>query len=145
MHSESERADAAAIEGALPGSSVAVEEITLPDGQTAEIAVVEQEAPKDNLEVGFNYGLLVGEMNDLKERNTALQARLDAFELATVAALETEADAIDQQSEVLADVAEEVLPPEHEGANVVNPDHQAHKPKFWESFFGGTHNHRRLP
>src|SRR5690349_8159655 len=108
MDKPSEQADAASIEAALPQSSVAVEELTLPSGEPVEVAVIESEPPKDELEIGYRYGQLEARMRELEEKHAAAMMQLAAFEAATVAAVETEAAELEQQGMVLADVAEEV-------------------------------------
>jgi exonuclease VII small subunit len=115
-----------------------VEELQSP-GELIVAVETEPEPPRDPLEVGYRYGQLEARMAALEERNARLEAANAAFEEATISAIVTEQAELEQQGAVLADVAEEVLPPEHEGANEMNPEHQAKKPRLWEAFFGGHH------
>jgi anti-sigma-K factor RskA len=119
-------------------SSATVEEI---QSGTEPLVVVETapDPPRDELEVGYRYGQLEARLAALELRHEQTLAQLAAFESATIQAVEQEAAELEQQAEVLADVAEVTLPQDHEAANTLNPEHQAHKPKFWESFFGGHH------
>lgn len=122
-------------------AAVTVEELPTAGGETVAVAVVEPEPPKNDLEVGYRYGLLEARLAELETQNARLAAQLIAFEQATVAAVEIEADEIEKQGAVVAAVAEEVLPPDDEAATAHNPDHGGHKGTFFERLLGG-HHHR---
>lgn len=146
MDKPEEKHDAAAIEQAVPGSDVAVEEVTLPSGEPAEVAVIEGAGPSrphDEGEMGYRLGRLETRIVKLEEEKAALEARLAAFEAATVGAIEAEAEAIAEQGEVVADVAEEVLPKDHEAATSHNPSHGDSKCSWWEQIMGGSPHPRR--
>lgn len=142
MDTPGEQHDAAAIEEALPGSDVTVEELQTPGG-AEEVAIIregeEMEPPHDETDMAYRLGRLETRLVECEKEQAAIVAQLAAFEQATVAAVEMEAEELQQQGEVLADVAEEVLPPDHEGANTHNPDHKARKCAWWEEMLGGCH------
>lgn len=131
-----EQHDAAAIEAAIPDSTATVEEINTPSGPV-EVAIVEPEPPKDELEVGYRYGQLEARMRALEEAHERAMSQLSAFEQATIAAVEAEAAELETQGEVVADLAEEVLPPDSETAAAHNPDHSRVKIGFWDRLLGG--------
>jgi len=130
-------------EGGTGGGAVTVEEVNI-EAPAPVSPDPEPEPPRDELEVGYRYGQLEARLAAMEAAHTQALERLAAFEAATVAALETEQAELERVTEVVVDVAEEVLPPEHDAANAVNPEHQAHKPKWWEGFIGGHHHHGRL-
>lgn len=129
------------IETAAEGGTVTVEEVPTAGGETVAVAVAEPEPPKDDLEVGYRYGRLEARLAEVEAQNAALAAQLLAFERATVAAVEIEAQELEQQGAVVAAVAEEVLPPDDEEAKAHNPEHGGIKGRFWERVLGG-HHHR---
>lgn len=119
-------------------SAGTVEEI---QSGTEPLVVVETapDPPRDELEVGYRYGQLEARLAALELRHEQALAQLAAFESATIQAVEQEAAELEQQAEVLADVAEVTLPPEHDGANALDPSHSAKKPHWFEAFMGGHH------
>lgn len=123
------------IESSEPAMVVVVEDIsgTVP----AEEVVIEQEAPRDELDLGYQFGTMKARMDELEQKYVAMIERQAAFEAATAAAVEAEAEELIRQSEVLDDVAEEVLPPDHPAAEAHNPEHSLKKTSWWESLVGG--------
>ena len=130
-----------AVEETIPGATATVEEIETPAGP-AEIIVIEgqePERPHDDLDVGYRFGRMETRLVELEKRNDALLAQLAAFEAATIQAVTEEAMELEQQGEVIAAVAEEVLPQDHEAASEHNPSHGTRKPRWWEALTGGHH------
>jgi len=142
----SEQNDASAIEGALPGSSVSVEEIALPSDEPVSVAVIEgseAERPHDEMEVGYRFGRMEARVAELEAALIRSQQQLAAFEEATVAAVEAEAEILADQGEVVAAVAEEVLPDDDETAKTHNPDHGSKRPPWWAEMLGGCRKKMR--
>lgn len=138
MDKADEQETAHEIEAAVPGTQVAVEDVTLPGDVPAQVAVIEEpEAPKSESEVGYRLGRLETRIDRMEAAILATDAKLTAFADATVAAVEAEAQELEAQGEVVAATAEEVLPPEHEAATAHNPDHGKSNLKWYEHFLGG--------
>lgn len=140
MDREDEQVTAAQIEAAIPGAQVAVEDVTLPAGEPAQVAVIEggePERPHNEADMAYRLGRLETRLVRLEEATIATEAKLNAFAEATVAAVEAEAAEIEAQGEVVAATADEVLPPDHEAATEHNPDHGKRNLKAWEHFLVG--------
>jgi hypothetical protein len=142
----SEQRDAASIEKAIPGSSASVEELQLPDGTAAEVAVIEPARPRNELDAGYAVGHLESRLLVLEEHIAAMRKRQAAFEEATIKAVEEEAAALELQAAVVEATAEEVLPDDHELALAQNPEHGSRSPNILERLLGGSQKHTpRLP
>lgn len=140
MDKADERETAAEIEAAIPGAQVAVEDVTLPAGEPAQVAVIEggePERPHNEADMAYRLGRLETRLVRMEEAIIATEAKLSAFAEATVAAVEAEAAEIEAVGEVAAATADEVLPPDHEAATAVNPDHGKRNLKAWEHFLAG--------
>ena len=140
MDKSDEQETAHEIEAAVPGAHVSVEDVTLPDGIPAQVAVIEgaeAERPHDEADMGYRLGRLETRLVRLQEMLDLEQRKLAAFAEATVAAVEAEQAELEVQGEVLSEVAEEVLPPEDDAAKEHNPGHGDRKLKWHEHFLGG--------